>query len=113
MRPNRSRSAFNDLIGRPDPGGEGGAAQSPQQRRRARRLGNRDVGGWNQNPAWRCGRRNPPPYFPAPIAMGRDLGPPKLVHTITGAMSDEARALYNCRRIRAALPPRPGLSLGR
>ena len=38
--------------------------------------------------------KQPTTLFPAPIAMGATWDP-ALVHTITGAMSDEARALYN------------------
>jgi len=50
-------------------------------------------GGWNQtlHGVW---SKQPTTLFPAAIAMGAtwDTG---LVHTITSAMSDEARALYN------------------
>jgi beta-glucosidase len=50
-------------------------------------------GGWNQtlHGVW---SKQPTTLFPAAIAMGAtwDLA---LIHTITGAMSDEARALYN------------------
>lgn len=50
-------------------------------------------GGWNQtlHGVW---SRQPTTLFPAAIAMGATWDP-DLVHTITGAMSDEARALYN------------------
>jgi len=50
-------------------------------------------GGWNQtlHGVW---SKQPTTLFPAPIAMGATWDP-SLVHTITGAMSDEARALYN------------------
>jgi beta-glucosidase len=50
-------------------------------------------GGWNQtlHGVW---SKEPTTLFPAPIAMGATWDP-DLVHTITGAMSDEARALYN------------------
>ena len=37
--------------------------------------------------------KKPTTLFPAPIAMGATWDP-ALIHTITGAMSDEARALY-------------------
>src|ERR1700730_14273022 len=50
-------------------------------------------GGWNQtlHGVW---SKKPTTLFPAAIAMGATWDP-ELVHTITGAMSDEARALYN------------------
>jgi beta-glucosidase len=50
-------------------------------------------GGWNQtlHGVW---SKQPTTLFPAAIAMGATWNP-ALVHTITGAMSDEARALYN------------------
>jgi beta-glucosidase len=50
-------------------------------------------GGWNQtlHGVW---SKQPTTLFPAAIAMGATWDP-TLVHTITGAMSDEARALYN------------------
>jgi beta-glucosidase len=50
-------------------------------------------GGWNQtlHGVW---SKQPTTLFPAAIAMGATWDP-SLVHTITGAMSDEARALYN------------------
>ncbi len=50
-------------------------------------------GGWNQtlHGVW---SKEPTTLFPAPIAMGATWDP-ELVHTITDAMSDEARALYN------------------
>jgi beta-glucosidase len=50
-------------------------------------------GGWNQtlHGVW---SKHPTTLFPAAIAMGATWDP-TLVHTITGAMSDEARALYN------------------
>jgi len=50
-------------------------------------------GGWNQtlHGVW---SKQPTTLFPAPIAMGATWDP-ALIHTITGAMSDEARALYN------------------
>ncbi|MCU1250179.1 MAG: beta-glucosidase-like glycosyl hydrolase [Edaphobacter sp.] len=50
-------------------------------------------GGWNQtlHGVW---SKQPTTLFPAPIAMGATWDT-ALVQTITGAMSDEARALYN------------------
>jgi beta-glucosidase len=50
-------------------------------------------GGWNQtlHGVW---SKHPTTLFPAAIAMGATWDP-ALVRTITGAMSDEARALYN------------------
>jgi beta-glucosidase len=50
-------------------------------------------GGWNQtlHGVW---SKQPTTLFPAAIAMGATWDP-LLVYTITGAMSDEARALYN------------------
>jgi beta-glucosidase len=50
-------------------------------------------GGWNQtlHGVW---SKQPTTLFPAAIAMGATWDP-TLVRTITGAMSDEARALYN------------------
>src|SRR5215469_11455352 len=50
-------------------------------------------GGWNQtlHGVW---SKQPTTLFPAPIAMAATWDT-ELVHTITGAMSDEARALYN------------------
>jgi beta-glucosidase len=50
-------------------------------------------GGWNQtlHGVW---SKQPTTLFPAAIAMGATWDP-ALVHTITNAMSDEARALYN------------------
>jgi beta-glucosidase len=50
-------------------------------------------GGWNQtlHGVW---SKQPTTLFPAAIAMGATWDP-ALVHTITSAMSDEARALYN------------------
>jgi beta-glucosidase len=50
-------------------------------------------GGWNQtlHGVW---SKQPTTLFPAAIAMGATWDP-ALVHTITDAMSDEARALYN------------------
>ena len=52
-------------------------------------------GGWNQtlHGVW---SKEPTTLFPAPIAMGATWDP-DLVHAITGAMSDEARALYNAK----------------
>src|ERR1700710_1314537 len=52
-------------------------------------------GGWNQtlHGVW---SKQPTTLFPAAIAMGATWDP-DLVHTITGAMSDEARALYNAK----------------
>jgi beta-glucosidase len=57
------------------------------------RLGIAMWGGWNQtlHGVW---SKEPTTLFPAPIAMGATWDP-ELVHTITDAMSDEARALYN------------------
>jgi beta-glucosidase len=50
-------------------------------------------GGWNQtlHGVW---SKQPTTLFPAPIAMGATWDP-ALIQTITGAMADEARALYN------------------
>ncbi|MEO6817921.1 MAG: glycoside hydrolase family 3 C-terminal domain-containing protein [Edaphobacter sp.] len=50
-------------------------------------------GGWNQtlHGVW---SNQPTTLFPAPIAMGATWDP-SLIQNITGAMSDEARALYN------------------
>lgn len=50
-------------------------------------------GGWNQalHGVW---SKEPTTLFPAPIAMGATWDP-ALVQTVTGAISDEARALYN------------------
>ena len=50
-------------------------------------------GGWNQtlHGVW---SKQPTTLFPAAIAMGATWDP-ALIHTITDAMSDEARALYN------------------
>jgi beta-glucosidase len=50
-------------------------------------------GGWNQT-LHGVRSKQPTTLFPAAIAMGATWDP-ALVHTITGAMSDEARALYN------------------
>ena len=52
-------------------------------------------GGWNQtlHGVW---SKQPTTLFPAAIAMGATWDP-ELVHTITDAMSDEARALYNAK----------------
>src|SRR5882762_1855344 len=52
-------------------------------------------GGWNQtlHGVW---SKEPTTLFPAPIAMGATWDP-ELIHTITNAMSDEARALYNSK----------------
>jgi beta-glucosidase len=52
-------------------------------------------GGWNQtlHGVW---SKEPTTLFPTPIAMGATWDP-ELIHTITGAMSDEARALYNAK----------------
>jgi beta-glucosidase len=57
------------------------------------RLGIAMWGGWNQtlHGVW---SKEPTTLFPAPIAMGATWDP-DLVRTITDAMSDEARALYN------------------
>jgi beta-glucosidase len=59
------------------------------------RLGLPMWGGWNQtlHGVW---SKEPTTLFPAAIAMGATWDP-DLVHTITGAMSDEARALYNAQ----------------
>ena len=50
-------------------------------------------GGWNQtlHGVW---SKEPTTLFPAAIAMGATWDP-ALIHTITGAMGDEGRALYN------------------
>jgi len=52
-------------------------------------------GGWNQtlHGVW---SKEPTTLFPAPIAMGATWDP-DLIHTITNAMADEARALYNMK----------------
>jgi len=52
-------------------------------------------GGWNQtlHGVW---SKQPTTLFPAAIAMGATWDT-DLVHTVTGAMSDEARALYNAK----------------
>lgn len=52
-------------------------------------------GGWNQtlHGVW---SKEPTTLFPAAIAMGATWDP-DLVHTVTDAMSDEARALYNAK----------------
>ncbi len=52
-------------------------------------------GGWNQtlHGVW---SKQPTTLFPAAIAMGATWDP-ELVHTITSAMGDEARALYNAK----------------
>lgn len=57
------------------------------------RLGVKAWGGWNQtlHGVW---SKQPTTLFPAPIAMGATWDP-SLIQNITGAMSDEARALYN------------------
>jgi beta-glucosidase len=57
------------------------------------RLGIPMWGGWNQtlHGVW---SKEPTTLFPAPIAMGATWDT-DLVHAITDAMSDEARALYN------------------
>lgn len=52
-------------------------------------------GGWNQT-AHGVWSKEPTTLFPAPIAMGATWDP-DLIHTITNAMSDEARALYNAK----------------
>lgn len=57
------------------------------------RLNVKAWGGWNQtlHGVW---SKQPTTLFPAPIAMGATWDP-ELIQNITGAMSDEARALYN------------------
>ena len=57
------------------------------------RLGIAMWGGWNQtlHGVW---SKESTTLFPAPIAMGATWDP-ELVRTVTDAMSDEARALYN------------------
>jgi len=57
------------------------------------RLGVAAWGGWNQtlHGVW---SKQPTTLFPAAIAMGATWDT-SLIHTITGAMGDEARALYN------------------
>ncbi|GGG63088.1 glycosyl hydrolase [Edaphobacter dinghuensis] len=57
------------------------------------RLNVKAWGGWNQtlHGVW---SKQPTTLFPAPIAMGATWDP-SLIQSITGAMSDEARALYN------------------
>lgn len=57
------------------------------------RLNLKAWGGWNQtlHGVW---SKQPTTLFPAPIAMGATWDP-SLIQTITGAMADEARALYS------------------
>ncbi|MBV9180090.1 MAG: glycoside hydrolase family 3 C-terminal domain-containing protein, partial [Acidobacteria bacterium] len=52
-------------------------------------------GGWNQtlHGVW---SKEPTTLFPAAIAMGATWDP-DLIHTVTSAMADEARALYNMK----------------
>src|SRR5215472_2636726 len=59
------------------------------------RLGVPMWGGWNQtlHGVW---SKEPTTLFPAPIAMGATWDP-DLIHAITNAMADEARALYNMK----------------
>lgn len=59
------------------------------------RLGISQWGGWNQtlHGVW---SKEPTTLFPAAIAMGATWDP-GLVHSLTDAMSDEARALYNAK----------------
>src|ERR1019366_3808194 len=57
------------------------------------RLGVAAWGGWDQT-LHGVFSKQPTTLFPAAIAMGATWDP-DLVHTITDAMSDEARALYN------------------
>ena len=66
-------------------------------------------GGWNQtlHGVW---SKQPTTLFPAAIAMGATWDP-ALVHTITGAMSDEARAVYNIWRGWPSFEARSCLSL--
>jgi len=80
-----------DLIGRLTL--EEKAAQLNHLNNGIPRLGIAMWGGWNQtlHGVW---SKEPTTLFPAPIAMGATWDP-ELVRTITDAMSDEARALYN------------------
>ena len=82
---------IHDLIGRLTL--EEKASQLNHLNNGIARLGIAMWGGWNQtlHGVW---SKEPTTLFPAPIAMGATWDP-DLVHTITGAMSDEARALYN------------------
>ena len=74
------------------------------------RLGVSLWGGWNQtlHGVW---SKEPTTLFPAAIAMGATWDP-GLVHDITSAMSDEARALYNAHSA-GPRSPRPGWFIGR
>jgi beta-glucosidase len=81
----------NDLVGRLTL--EEKAAQLNHLNTGIPRLGISLWGGWNQtlHGVW---SKEPTTLFPAAIAMGATWDP-DLVHDITNAMSDEARALYN------------------
>jgi len=82
---------ISDLIGRLTL--EEKASQLNHLNKGIPRLGIAMWGGWNQtlHGVW---SKEPTTLFPAPIAMGATWDP-ELVRTITDAMSDEARALYN------------------
>ena len=88
-RPTEQR--ITDLLGKLTL--EEKAAQLNHLNQGVPRLGIPAWGGWNQtlHGVW---SKEPTTLFPAPIAMGATWDP-ALVHTITDAMSDEARALYN------------------
>src|SRR3954463_5603908 len=82
-----------DLIGRLSL--EEKAAQLNHLNTGIPRLGIPMWGGWNQtlHGVW---SKQPTTLFPVPIAMGATWDP-DLVKTITSAMADEARALYNAK----------------
>jgi beta-glucosidase len=82
-----------DLIGRLTL--EEKAAQLNHLNKGVPRLNIPMWGGWNQtlHGVW---SKQPTTLFPTAIAMGATWDP-ELVHTITNAMSDEARALYNAK----------------
>src|SRR5215467_5683663 len=84
---------ISDLIGRLTL--EEKAVQLNHLNKGVPRLGIPMWGGWNQtlHGVW---SKEPTTLFPAPIAMGATWDP-ELIHTITTAMSDEARALYNAK----------------
>ncbi len=84
---------ISDLIGRLTL--EEKASQLNHLNKGIPRLGVPMWGGWNQtlHGVW---SKEPTTLFPAPIAMGATWDP-ELIHTITTAMSDEARALYNAK----------------
>src|SRR5215470_10289537 len=84
---------ITDLIGRLTL--EEKAAQLNHLNKGIPRLGIPMWGGWNQtlHGVW---SKEPTTLFPAPIAMGATWDP-DLIHAITNAMADEARALYNMK----------------